>query len=289
MYNIYIFFVKMLKIHIEEPTKLDFNKMKNMSKTEMNNCMKGKIVSNIKAPSIKLKKTTSLQLVKPQITINRFTHILGVDKETANEYYNRGARSIEELVKDCKKYELNLIQLNGCLYFNDLITPITQEEESLWIEFMKKNINVIDEPILSTIVQSRPNGIHSRIEVMLCVTNNCLQIMSGIFDRMGRENSVPNGMESLFEIYNDNVENCSISRIKSVCCIDNKHIIFDITIYLPQHHPFPLLREYRPELIDSGYDLKDTGLFKDDKKILFRDMLGRDNPANINEIREFIS
>ena len=277
----------MLQLHVNQPTTLDLNALRDKAIT-VNDAFKGKIVTMNTLPPIKLKKSaTSLHVTKPRTIVSRFTHILGVNQDTAEEMYRQGARTVDELIKDYKKYNITSTQMNGCLYFNDLLTPITDIEEDEWKGYLSSIIVALDEDIRisSCHVKSRPNGIHSRIEFLLCVDGNCLDTMMQLFTLM--ESHIPDGMRSIFESHNDNKEDgkCTISRIKSIAVLMDKHIILDVTVYHNRHHPYPLLRDMRMEVEERGWMIDDEGLYNETgKRVSFRPLYGRDNAQSTEEV-----
>lgn len=245
-------------------------------------------------PSIKLGKAAkSINVTFPHNIVNRFSHILGVDSKRAQELYDLGARTIDDLIKSSERYNLNRIEKNGCLYFDDLLKEITSQEQEEWSKIIQTYINKIDYHIINSTAESRPSGIHSRMESTVCVVGPCLQIMTRLLDSI--QEYIPEGADSVFESFNDEINGiCSISRVRTICnmrspnlvnkpCAD-KSFILDLTVYMPEYHPLPILRHLKDQM-PKGYTLTDTGLFgPDGEKVVCRHLLGRDNPCSIDEI-----
>lgn len=283
----------MLDIFITEDKKIDILSIKNKEKS-FEDIFFGKIVNmnNIPLPPLKLKNSSKITNIIPQNIIRRFSNILGVNDARATELFKLGARSIEDLVENYKQYKLNRRELNGCLYFNNLLTEITKQDELDWTHFLTNFIFLLDTHIISSYITSRPDGIHSRIETLICVTGNCSECMDDLVDSLIDHFPYDPDM-NILEIDSDGKANGKHSRIK--CVLKNevngvdKIAINDITVYSIIYHPFPLLREYRSDIEELGYALNDKGFYDKCGNLLsLRTFIGRDNPSSIDDIKDYI-
>lgn len=278
----------MLEIHVSYPKHVDFNSLKKLSEKDIYKELGGKVMSttSLPPPILLRRKVESLHDIKPSVVIKQFTKILGVDDTLAARFYTIGARTIEELVKDPRKYSLNVTQLNGCLYYEDLLYPVSVAEEAMWVGMYTHIIDDVRDTILSTVVQSRPNGYHARIEVLICViTDNILSVMQQVIDSLTPY--IPDMKASIMEVSNTPIgDRNMMTRVKCITQTpgSKKHNIQDITIYSPVFHPYPLLRTDKGEASAAGYDLKDDGVWKDGKPVSFRKRYGRDNAMSLEEI-----
>jgi hypothetical protein len=275
----------MLELYISYPTKVDFKSLRGLSRSDISSKLRGVIINGSKKqlpPPMSIKTNiVTLRDIKPTIIISEFSKILGVSRDRAIELYEKGARSVDQLKRDAKKYDLNIIQMNGCVYYDDLLYPITESENLDWIDRFSALFLKIEYPVLSSITQSRPNGAHSRMEVLLCIYH--LQISSTtqfIIDNMSSH--IPPNDISIMEVSNTE----HLSRVKCIIKspITDKHMILDLSVYSPVIHPYPLLRDQKIILCEKGYDLTDYGVIKDDVKINYRSVLGRDNASCYEEI-----
>jgi len=264
--------------------QIDFASLRGANRKTICDRLRGEvmIVNDDKLPPpLKIKKSAvSLKDLKPSIIVNQLKKVLGISKEDADIFYSRGARSVDQLCKFADKFDLNVTQLNGCLYYDDLMMPIVEDEELKLEKQFLEAANDIKSPLLSTVIRSRPNGIHSRLEVLICVyKNECVECMQQIIDFISPY--IPNEM-AMIEINNNN----SYSRVKCIILSESaeKHIILDLTIYQPDIHPYPVLRDIAEELLETGYILEDDGVWKNGQKLSYRKMLGRDNASSYEEI-----
>lgn len=287
MFNLVTTFNKMLNVYVVKPTRIDFNKMRDGEKTLLES-FQGKIVSNKALPQIKLRtKPKSLDVTIPQTIVAKFSHILGVHNERAKELYELGARNLDSLLKNHKKYKLSLTELNGCIYFDQLITPITDENERRWGEHFHKSFLKLNCHVVSSNVWSRPNGIHSRMEVMICVTSECSVLMDEYLEIV--KGGLPDGGDSVFERYVDHDSDSSLCRIRAIYSFTLEEcFILDITIYRPEFHPYPLLRCLRETYESTGYHLSDFGIDGPNGPLSGRELFGRDNLLSKEEIDQVI-
>lgn len=211
------------------------------------------------------------------------------------QLYEAGARTIDDLVKHPDKYGLNLIERNGAIHFEDLLNPITVNEEGSWRALFQEKVLELPHIILNNHIESRESGIHSRMEVTICLIGPYLDIMAEFLNKINQ--FIPDGMDSVFETFNDYNEvsgTCHIARARVICSLPspertgrprkNKSVIVDLTFYSPIFHPFPILRHLK-EFITPPFILNDFGLFGEDGiKLNGRKVLGRDNPHSLEEI-----
>lgn len=284
----------MLDIYVTENKNLNLISVKNGKET-LDNLFYGKMhnASGIPIAPIRLKGANSVTTIIPQNIIRKFSEILGTTRERATNFFKNGARTIEDLVSHSGKYDLTRKELNGCLHYNDLLTPIDGDEEDEWTKFFLDVVDKLDGHIVSSSISSRPDGNHSRMEVLLCMDSvDCLDTMNefigGIIDFF------PEGLDvNLFENSSDkNGEEdssfCRYCRVKGVVK-RSRAIICDVTIYTVTLHPYPRLREHKFSVGEMGYTLRDDGLFGNSgKRVSFRKLTGRDNPSDIEDIVEYI-
>lgn len=274
----------MLELYISYPLKIDFKDLRGKSRKYIDEKLKGKVTGkedNSLPPPLKfIPPCVSLKDMKPIMIINQLNKILGVSEENAKKFYDMGVRSVEQLRKSCRKFDLNYIQLNGCCYYDDLICPISEEEEESWRDFFMDVIQELKFPVLSTVVRSRPNGIHSRLETFICIFDKDIKNSAQVIvDHISPH--IPNN-EAIMEAINRE------NYVRFKCIIYNnafeKHIILDITIYDPSIHPYPILRDISGDLSKLGYELRDDSVWKDGNKLNYRKVLGRDNASSVEEI-----
>lgn len=293
------------------PSKIDGTKLKSLNNEDRTKVLSGHLKSDSN-PLLEIPTTKrSIVSVRPKAIINNFSNIMGVTPEQAKDYYNLGARSVEELERNHRRFKLNATQLLGCKYYNNILTPITEIEEIYWKNFIYERVNTLPYHIFDSNIQSRPMGIHSRIEVCICVTGVSSSVaMSALFDHFGP--TIMSDTMHMYEIYNyphDDESPKELTRIKTMGNIHDmimesgletanvidRKVLIDITIYQPQFYPYPSFRQNRSEWESLGYIVTDVGLMVLDEdgtsmnKANFRDCLGRDNPSNIEEIKELIS
>lgn len=238
-------------------------------------------------PAVRIKTSVqTLNQTLPKSIITRFTHILGVNESKAKSLFEAGARTIDDLIKNPILYDLNKIQKNGAKHFADLLAPIKDEEEAIWRSILIKPILKFNCTVLLNIIESRPSGIHSRIEVIVCTTGSCPKLMRTYLEHI--IDFIPNKQDSVFESL-VNPDLIARNRLIINSPENNlKAVILDVTIYNPALHPFPFMRELKEE-IPEGYKLSDLGLFdKNNRQINGRMILGFDNPRNLEEILSLI-
>lgn len=287
----------MLDIYVTENKNLNLILVKNGKET-LDNLFYGKMhnASGIPIAPIRLKGANSVTTIIPQNIIRKFCEILGTSRERATDFFKNGARTVDDLIAHSGKHNLTRKELNGCLHYDDLLIPIEKDEEDDWTKFFLNVVDKLEGHIVSSSINSRADGNHARMEVLICMDSvDCLDTMNdfvgGIIDFF------PEGLDvNLFENSSDKVgtDESSISkycRIKGIVKGGkvNRAIICDVTIYAVMFHPYPRLREYKFEVEEMGYTLRDDGLFdKSGGKISFRRLTGRDNPSDMEDIIEYI-
>jgi len=280
----------MLDIYVTENKNLNLILVKNGKET-LDNLFYGKMHNALGIPvaPIRLKGANSVTTIIPQNIIRKFCEILGTTRERATEFFKNGARTVDDLITYASKHNLTRKELNGCLHYDDLLAPIDNVEEEDWTKFFLNVVDKLEGHIVSSSINSRPDGNHSRMEVLLCMDSvDCLDTMNefigGIIDFF------PEGLDvNLFENSSSGDSSaCRYCRVKGIVR-RGRAIICDVTIYTITFHPYPRLREHKFEIGEMGYTLRDDGLFdKSGKKISFRRLTGRDNPSDIDDIVEYI-
>lgn len=108
----------------------------------------GKAIADKIDEFLKTQKVQKVEKVKESIkelsekvyTINRFLNIWGVGEVKANELYDKGFRSIDDIRKSGKSY-LNSNQLIGLKYYEELLRPIPRDRITIFKYALKIVLN----------------------------------------------------------------------------------------------------------------------------------------------------